>query len=217
MVDKKHEEHLAVVAPEVVKRKLAGFRLEKVNLEALPFRCKSFSVRPDRFIEYQKWLHPLDPVSLEDMKNWFGVPNELAKQRLQDTHRVRGDTLMRSRATQIAPTTQLPSGNWDFKKLDNAQRIAVHQTSRNLLYGYVPPERQKEPATAKVIDYMLSAAKRLKMQIFAAPDLVICPNEVVDFHGVPVLYFNNILIYGNGQLRTRNTTSIHALQIKRIP
>lgn len=212
-----HEAHLAVVPPDVVKRKLAAFRLEKINLEVLPFRCRSFSVRPDRFTEYRKWLHPLEPVSLDDMKNWFGVPNELAKRKLQETHSVRSDTQLLSRATYVTPSTALPDANWDFKDLDNEQRVAVHHISRNLLYGYVPPERQKEPATAKVIGYMLSAAKRLKMHIFVAPDLVICPDEVVEFHGVPALYFNNILIYGNGKLKTRNTTSIHAVQIKRVP
>jgi hypothetical protein len=64
---------------------------------------------------------------------------------------------------------------------------------------------------------MLSTAKRRKLHLFAAPDLVICPDEVVEFQGVPTLCFNNILIFGNGKLKTHSTTTIHAVQIKRVP
>jgi hypothetical protein len=211
----KHEEHLAVVSPDVVKRKMAFFRLDKYEFEALPFKCKSFSVRPG-LVEYRKWLHPLDPISLEDMKNWFGVPNELAKRQLQETRKVEVDSRLLSRATHTMPTGLPKRIEWDFKDLSGEQRTAVRQMSRNLLYGYVSPEVEKDPPVAGVIRHMLSTAKHRKLHIFAAPDLVICPDEVVEFQGVPTLYFNNILIYGNGKLKTRSTTAIHAVQIKHI-
>lgn len=212
----KHRKHLAVVSKDVVKRRMERFRLADVTLEPLPFICQSFTVKPP-FVEYRKWLHPLDPVSLDDLKNWFGVPNELARRMNQETRFIGESGALWSRASRITPKALPAQKNWKFGKLDNEQRQAVRMMSRNLLYGYVPPESQSEPAIAGVVDYLLSSVKKLNLQIFAAPDLIVCPDDVVEFHGVPALYFNNILIYGNGKIKTNSTTSIHAVQIKHVP
>lgn len=212
----KHRKHLAVVSPDIVKRKLDGFRLRDVTLEPLPFVCQSFTVRQP-YTEYRKWLHPLDPVSLDDLKNWFGVPNEVARRMNQETRFVSESGQLWSRATQITPKALPMEKSWEFRKLDNEQRQAVHVVSKNLLYGYVSPESLKVPSIAAVVGHMLATVTKQKLQIFAAPDLIVCPDDVVEFHGVPALYFNNILIYGNGKIKTNSTTSIHAVQIKRVP
>ncbi len=212
----KHKKHLAVVSADAVRRKLEGFRLKEVRLEPLPFICQSFTVKLP-FTEYRKWMHPLDPVSLDDLKNWFGVPNEVAKSMSKETRVVCDNGKLWSGATQITPIGLPTERSWDFKKLDNVQRLAVRQMSKNLLYGYVTPESQKSASVEGVVNHMLTLAKIIKLQIFIAPDLIICPDNTVEFQGVPVLYFNNILIYGNGKLKTRNTTTIHAVQIKRVP
>jgi hypothetical protein len=202
----KHRKHLAVVSDDVVRRKLEGFRLKDVTMEPLPFICQPFTVRAP-FTEYRKWLHPLDPVTLDDLKNWFGVPNEIAMRMKQERHVI---------AEDITPIA-LPQRGFDFTKLDNEQRKAVRQMSKNLLYGYVTPESQSVPAVQAVVRYMLSSAKVGKLQVFVAPYLIVCPDTVVEFHNLPVLYFNNILIYGNGKIKTSSTTTIHAVQIKRVP
>ena len=213
---KEHQKHLAVVSADAVRRRLEGFRLKKLQLEPLPFICEPFIVRPP-FTEYIKWMYPLDPVSLDDLKNWFGVPNEVAKKMLHETYVVCRDGKLWSGATQITPIALPLQRSWDFKKLDNEQRLAVQQMSKNLLYGFVTPESQKVASVEGVVNHMLDLVRRLKPQVFAAPDLIICPDDVVEFYGVPALYFNNILIYGNGKLKTNNTTTIHAVQIKRVP
>lgn len=213
---RKHEQHLAVVSPDVVKRNLESFRLKDVRMEELPFKCKSFIVEPP-FTQYKKWLHPLDPRSLDDLKNWFGVPNESAKGVLKDSRVICNECKPWSGATHITPKALPKKAGWDFSRLDNEQRLAVRQMSKKLLYGYVSPESQKTASIEGVVNYMLALAKLKKIQIFVAPDLIICPDEVVKFNNVSALYFNNILIYGNGKLITKGNTSIHAVQIKRVP
>lgn len=213
---KKHEKHLAVVSPDVVKRNLEFFRLKDVIMEMLPIICLSFSAKPP-FAEYRKWLHPLYPQSLDDLKNWFGVPNEVAKGLLKESRIICNECKPWSGATQITPKALPQKAGWDFSKLDNKQRLAVRQMSNKLLYGYVSPESQKTASTEGVVNYMLAMAKLKAVQIFVAPDLIICPDEVVEFNNVSALYFNNILIYGNGKLKTKGNTSIHAVQIKRVP
>jgi len=212
----KHEKHLAVVSPDVVKRKLEGFRLKDVRMVELPFKCKGFTVKPP-FAEYEKWLHPLKPRSLDDIKNWFGVPNEVAKGMLKESRVICNECKPWHSVTQITPKALPQKADWDFRKLDNEQRLSVRQMSKKLLYGYVSPESQKTASIEGVVNHMLALAKLKKVQIFVAPDLIICPDEVVEFNNVSALYFNNILIYGNGRLKTKGNTSIHAVQIKRIP
>src|SRR3972149_1845428 len=115
-----HKKHLAVVSPDVVKRKLEGFRLKDVRREELPFKCKGFTVKPP-FAEYKKWLHPLDPRSMDDLKNWFGVPNEVAKGMLKESRVICNECKPWSGATQITPKALPPKAGWDFSKLDNEQ------------------------------------------------------------------------------------------------
>ena|SRR3984893_1221618 len=76
-----HEKYLAKVSPEVVRKRLEVFHLKPTVMEVLPFICLSLDVRAP-FTEYREWLHPIDPVSLYDLKNWFGVPNETAERML---------------------------------------------------------------------------------------------------------------------------------------
>lgn len=211
----KHKKHLAVVSHDVIKRKLDFFKLKDIEMVALPYICKSFAVKPP-FTEFKKWLHPLEPVSLDDLKNWFGVPNKVAHRMIKEPRIINSEGRLWSRATQVTPKALPVKSDWDFKKLDNEERLAVRHVSRNLLYGYVSPESLRSPSIEGVVNYMLGSAKRGKLQVFAAPDLVICPDEVVEFHGVPALYFNNILIYGNGKLKTKGNTTIHAVQIKHV-
>lgn len=211
----KHKKHLAEVSQDIVKRKMEFFKLKNIELKALPIICTSFVVKPP-FKEYKEWLHPLEPVSLDDLKNWVGVPNLAAKNLLKERRVICSEGKLWAGASQITPRALPSKENWDFKKLDNEERVAVQQMSKSLLYGYVEPESQKAPSVKGVVKYMLEAAKN-RLKIFMAKDLVICPDEVVEFQSVPALYFNNILIYGNGKLKTNGKTTIHAVQIKRVP
>jgi len=226
----RHHSHLAEIPDDLVKRKLAFFRLPDVELVRLPFICTDFIVRAP-FKEFNRWVHPLDPVSLDDLKNWFGVPNEVAL-KLHQTRRIpfkgwntidRGSLINPRRARKPAPqpTLAVPRDlptekNWKFRSLDGKRKMAVQQMSRNLLHGYVSSEILDEPIIQNVVKHMLRLARMKDIKIFLAPDLIVCPDDVVEFHNLPALYFNNILIYGNGQIRIPSNTTIHAQQIKHV-
>lgn len=211
-----HKEHLATVPPEFIKRKMEFFRKPNISLEALPFICNSFVVRSP-FKDFSKWVHPLDVVSIFDLKNWFGVPNEIAKSASRTTQVVNAAGKIWSGTKHFLPNALPQKKGWEFRSLDTPQRLAVQEISNNLLYGYVSPESLKTPAIEGIVDYMLTSAKKLKVNLFAGPDLIVCPDTTVEFVNIPVLYFNNILIYGNGRIKTPSTTKIHAYQIKRVP
>jgi len=212
-----HKEHLATFPAKVTQKKLEYFRLKDIEMVELPFKCRSFEIKPPFNKEIQRWVHPLDPISLDDLKNWFGLPNETAQSLRKTAPAVSHDGRLWLKQIQITPRA-LPSKQvWKYAELDPEEQRAVMLMSKNLLYGYVDPESLETPSVKGVVDFMLDMAKKKGTYIFTAPDLVICPDETVTFNNMAALYFNNILIYGNGTLKTRGNTTIHALQIKRVP
>jgi hypothetical protein len=210
-----HEKYLAQVPPEVLFKRLQLFRLDPTVMAVLPFICRSFSVE-EPFANFRPWIHPLVPRTLDDLKNWFGVPNEVAKLAASGPPTSSVVAAQCCDAT-LAPLRALPMmQRYDFLSLDHQQQCAVRQKAQELLYGYVDPEAASRPPLAGVINYMLDAAVKYRPNIFVAPNLIVCPGDVVEFKNVPALYFNNILIYGNGRIVTKSKTKIHAYQIRHI-
>jgi len=207
----KHRQHLANVSPETVRDRLQGFRLQPGVMDVLPFVCKSFHVKSP-FTEYIPWVHPLEPRSLDDLKNWFGVPNETAKQLESETRSITAGGKLWAGAARITPRA-LPTRHFEFESLDQEQRLAVRLTANNLLYGYVDPESASRRPLSGVIDYMIAASINYGVKIFVAPDLIVCPDDVVEFENVPALFFKNVLIYGTGQIVIKSKTKLHAVQI----
>lgn len=211
-----HKEHLTTFSAEIVQKKLESFRLKDIEMVELPFKCRSFEIKPPFDKELQRWIHPLAPISLDDLKNWFGLPNEMALNLRKMAPGVSHDGRLRSNYIPIIPRALPSKKEWKYFELDTEEQRAVMQMSKNLLYGYVEPKSLETASVKGVVDFMLDLAKKRGTYIFTAPDLVICPDETVVFSNMAALYFNNILIYGNGRLKTRGNTTIHALQIKRI-
>lgn len=211
-----HRKYLAVVPRETVRRRLQVFRLDDSAIEVAPLVCVNLEIRPDDEI-WREYLHPLDPVSIDDLKNWFGTPNEVARKQMVTSRgfdaqgRMTGSPVKRVRVAD-----DLPKGKINFAKLAQPQRLAVKQTMNNILYGYVDPEQAKRGSYAAVIDYMVSRAKALRPKVFVAPDLIVCPDDNVVFNGIGTLYFNNILIYGSGQITVNGGAKIQAQQIRHI-
>jgi hypothetical protein len=210
-----HEKYLAKVPRAVLRKRLDVFRLKEEVIEALPFICLSLDIR-EPFSEYRQWLHPLDPISLDDLKNWFGVPNEAAKQLSSESRAlaIRGNLCVNN--THDLPRALPMMNHYEFEALDSEQRLAVQQAANSLLYGYVDPDEVERPPLLGVINYMLASAQDRKLRIFVAPDLIVCPKNVVKFKNIPALFFNNILVYGGGKIVTQSKTSIHAYQIRHI-
>ena len=73
-----HRKYLANIAPDVRARRLRHYRLESATLEILPFICLS-DIVTSKFPKWRRYMHPLDPISLDDLKNWFGIPNDAAE------------------------------------------------------------------------------------------------------------------------------------------
>jgi len=209
-----HDKYLAKVPPEVLFQRLQAFRLDPTVMAVPAFICLS-AVIQEPFGKYRQWLHPLVPRTLDDLKNWFGVPNEVAK-RVASGPPTSVGGVQCCKATPELPRALPMMQRYDFQSLDHQQQQAVSQTAQDLLYGYVEPAATSRPPLAGVINYMIETASDHGLNIFVAPDLIICPDNVIEFKNIPVMYFNNILIYGNKQIVTKSKTKIHAYQVRHI-
>ena len=208
-----HDKYLAKIPPDVLYQRLQGFRLDP-NVIAVPsFICLSAIIQ-EPFGKYRQWLHPLVPRTLDDMKNWFGIPNEAAKRLANGQATFAGGVrwCKPSELPRALPMIQ----RFDFSSLDLEQQQAVRQTAETLLNDYVDPAVAARPPIAGVINYMLETAINHGPKILVAPDLVVCPDNVMEFKNIPVMYFNNILIYGNGRIVTKSKTKIIAHQIQHV-
>ncbi|HEX7181044.1 MAG TPA: hypothetical protein VF756_04320 [Thermoanaerobaculia bacterium] len=210
----RHRKYLAEVPREVETQRLGVFRKKIEDVHPVPIICYLGEIS-NKFRQFHPYVHPLDPVSLDDLKNWVGVPNEVARKQM-----VRSSTAMGSgRACSMLQDVcvhHLPAArSFEFEKLEPEQRLAVRQTANNLLYGYVDEEEARRAPYAGVIEYMLERARAVPG--FFAKDLIVCPGDKVNFSGFSVLHFNNILVYGDGQIFPGNNTKVHAFQIRHVP
>ena len=210
-----HKKYLAAVPRDVVQRRLEFFRLKEDVMNDLPLNCIDDTIS-DKYAIWNKWVHPLDPISLDDLKNWFGTPNEVARKQLNATSMLLEGGRLWGRLDRVSVRDLPMRRNYDFRELDPEQRIAVKQMANNLFYGYVDPEEAAKPPISGVIDYMIERTKAVNPKIFVAPDLIVCPDKSVTFQNFPALLFNNVLVYGNGQIITKSHTKIDAFQIQHI-
>ncbi|HEX8600425.1 MAG TPA: hypothetical protein VF952_18150 [Chloroflexia bacterium] len=206
----RHKKHLVEVPREVNIARLQRFRLrDDIFSTTPPLICILDDIIAD-FVRYKVHIHPLDPVSIFDLKDWVGVPNEVALKQQRSLE-------LRSTREQQVPMHRLPARKrFDFEKLDQEERVAVRQMAENLLLGYVDEERIKRPPYSGVVEYMLERA-RGNLKAFVAPDLIVCPGDTVSFTGFSTLIFNNVIVYGNGRIRLGNNTKLHAYHIKHVP
>lgn len=208
-----HRKYLAQVPRDEVQRRLEVFHLKEEVMEQLPIVCQSFEVRPDDEV-YQPWLHPLDPISLDDVKNWYGVPNETARFQANAVRERTGGDRHWGRMKPVDHVHLPATRRFDFGSLEPVQQAAVRQMATNLLYGYVDPDEARRLPYAAVIEYMIDRARGLTA--FVCPDLVVCPDDVVVLKSIPVAIFNNILIYDTGEIVTKHHTAIHAFQLQHV-
>lgn len=208
-----HRRFLAEVPEEVTARRLEKYRLDpQVVSEALPIICTLKRLQPE--VEGHRWVHPLVAQSLDDLKNWAGVPNEVALKNLEARSPLSGCGRSCSLIDEVALHALPKKKSFDFERLDAVERRAVRQTANNLLYGYADPEEMRRDPYRGVVDFMLARAKNLWIAVI--PDLVVCPDERIEFAGFTTLYFNNVLVYGSGEIAPGNQVKIDAHQIRHI-
>jgi hypothetical protein len=210
-----HRKYLAEVPRDVVRRRLEFFRLSEDVMDVLPWICIADKIS-DKYAESQPWLHPLDPISLFDLKNWFGVPNEVARQQLNATRTLSAGGQMWGRLSRVSVRNLPKVRSFKFESLDPEQMDSVKQMASNLLHGYVDPEEMNLPPISGVVDYMLEQTRARNPKIFVAPDLIVCPDDKIEIQNIPAMLFNNILIYGDGEIISKSYIKIHAYQIRHV-
>ena len=102
----------------------------------------------------------------------------------------------------------------NVSRLNPEQKVSVYQASEVLLHGPADSRVLAQPGYKQIVAAMVAGAKNVPA--FLAKDLVVCDGDTVDFSGFAVLYFNNVIVQGSGQIKLGNNTKLHAYQVKRI-
>jgi hypothetical protein len=152
---------------------------------------------------WDRYVHLMTPESLDDLKEWVGIPNRVIE-------RNRAQARTREVVTHHLPAAK----SFRYDSLELEQRSAVHDMAFNMLYGYVDVERAKRAPLVGVVEYMLERTKELPVLII--PDLIVCSGESVTFQNFATLFFNNVLVEGSGRITLGTFTKLNAYQVKHI-
>jgi hypothetical protein len=208
-----HDKYLVRPPREALRTRLKVFGVDESALHPLPFICnlkvRQVVLTPRRKFdptigEIDSFVHYQSPRSLSELKELVGVPNRVMKNNTSCAGR-------REVCMHHLPSQK----DFSFQTLDPEQRIAVRNAAHNLLYGYVDDERVSRGPLKAVSDYMLQASQ--SVATFLAEDLVVCPGHTIQFQNFAALYFNNVLVYGTGQIKLGNHTKLHAHQVIHVP
>jgi hypothetical protein len=208
-----YQKDLIKPTPDKVKRWFKSFDMKPIPLKSLALICQLKKMGPielypikkfDPHIgEVDKYVHRVTPRSLEQLKAWVGVPSQAAR---------RNSSCAPARKVRLH---HLPvQDKFSFESLEPEQRRAVNDMAHNLLFGYADKERAAKPPLRGVVNYMLN--RSTKLAVFAARDLIVCPDEMVCFANFSVIVFWNVIVYGSGRIRLGNFAKLHAYQIKRV-
>jgi hypothetical protein len=198
------------------KLKLFGFsRVEEIP--EMPLICRLKKQGPvilhpkhtfDPHIgEISEFIRPITCDSIFKLKALVGVPNEVAARE----RKLQTGTLMRKVQIQHLPV----ESKFRFTALDAPARIALTDMAHNLLHGYVEEDRIGRQPYKAVVDYMLGRARELPT--FTAKELIVCPGETVYFSGFAAMFFLNVIVYGDGQIKMANNSKLHAYHIRHVP
>lgn len=215
---KDYKDH--ILKPDSAKftAKLKDLGIDYESLPEMPLICRLKKIGPvilhpkqtfDPHIgEIREFIRTITPKSLHHLKQLVGIPNDVA---FKQQNRFQASTLARKVKLQDLPV----ESKLRFRSLDVQQRTAVNAMAHNLLHGYVDDDSLKRQPYKSVADYMLESAKDLPT--FQARNLIVCPGETIFFNGFAAMFFQNVIIYGDGEIRMSNHSKLHAYQIKRVP
>ena len=208
-----HEKYLLKPPLEALRTRLKVFGVDESELQPLPLICnlkiRQVVLTPRRKFdptigEIETYVRYLSPRSLGELKELVGVPNRVMKNNTSCAGR-------RDLCMHHLPGQK----DFSFQTLDPEQRIAVRDAAHNLLYGYVDEDRASRGPLKAVSDYMLEVSQNLG--VFVAQDLIVCPGHTIQFQNFAALYFNNVLVFGTGQIKLGNHTKLHAHQVIHVP
>jgi len=211
----KHRRYLAEPPADYLEEKLGLFKLKPDDLMKAPSvvicglrseaRIHPVAGARPKVIDVVSHTKRLRPASLDELKELAGVPTR-ALTRARDVVPPLPEVDTRALA-------KLPA-KLSVPKLTGAQRTAFFAAGENLLRGRTDAKTLARPANKLVAGTMLKLARDMPM--FYAPDLIVCPGQTVTFASYAVLYFNNVVVYGNGRIRLGDNTKLHAYQITHV-
>lgn len=208
-----------ILKPDSAKfaAKFKEFGIDYESLPEMPLVCRLKKLGPvilhpkqtfDPHIgEIREFIRTITPKSLYQLKQLVGIPNDVA---FKQQSRFLAGALARKVKLQDLPVEP----KLKFRSLDVQQRTAVKDMAHNLLHGYVEDDSLKRQPFKSVADYMLESARDLPT--FQARNLIVCPGETVFFNGFAAMFFVNVIIYGDGEIRMSNHSKLHAYHIKRV-
>ena len=217
---KQYKAHFVDPPAEFAREKAEIFQIERATIEKRrPMFICATAGRWTRYhpikrfdptiYQVSDYLHRITPKDLDHLKALAGVPNEV--------HRA----IRERESTGCGPgfrqwpveMMHLPSeGAIHYNRLSWEQRVAVHDLSLNLLLGPVDAKRALEAPYKAVIDSMLGQV--VDLPTFVGKDLLVCPDETVEFTGFGAVHFDNVVVLGNGRILLGGGTKLHAYQIK---
>lgn len=215
---KDYKQHIMKPDLKKLEAKLRLFGLGRIEeIPQMPLICRLKKMGPvilhpkktfDPHIgEIREFIRPVTCDSLQKLKELVGTPNAAATRE----KKVRANTLVRTVQMQHLPT----EARFKFAALDAPGRIALTDMAHNLLHGHVEEDRVQRAPYKAVVDYMIGRAKDLPT--FVAQELIVCPGETIYFNGFAAMFFVNVIVYGDGQIRMANNSKLHAYQIKHVP
>lgn len=215
---KDYKQHLMKPDSARFASKLKDFDIDPDALPTMPLICRLKKLGPvelhpkktfDPHIgEIREFIRIITPKSLHQLKELVGIPNDVA---LKQQNRFLAGSLSRKVKLQDLPVEP----KLKFRSLGVEQRTAVNAMAHNLLHGYVDDDSLKRQPFKSVADYMLESAKDLPT--FQARELIVCPGQTVFFNGFAAMFFLNVIIFGDGEIRMSNHSKLHAYHIKRVP
>lgn len=215
-----YKDHFVQPTAEFIKDKTEVFQIDRQRIDEMLaiFACGLRSrlrfhpiKRFDPTIyEVEPFIHRLTPKSLDHLKHLVGIPNEVYAG-LQKRSGGCGDGVR----LRTAEMHHLGSDKTiTFNRLTTEQRVAVRDLSFNLLMGFAEVELTRKAPYASVVDYMLGRV--INLPTFVGKDLLVCPDETVEFSGFAAIYFDNVVVVGNGKIILGDSAKLHAYQIKHI-
>lgn len=165
-------------------------------------------------VNLKEYTHILRPNSLNHLKELVGAPSEVHQVRTQTNASAFNLPFSGSQLWPVELRHLPTEKNFQFEALRPEQRLAVQNMGLNLLHGSVDTEMIKQRPYAAIVDHVLRRASQLPT--FLCNDLIVCPDEKVFFSNYAAVYFNNVLVVGNGEIHLGNHTKLHAYQIRHI-
>jgi hypothetical protein len=211
----KHRKHLAEVPDDFLQEKLKLLQFDPDEFAKLsplivsgqrgPVTITATAAKPAKLLDVKQHVRTIAPGSLDELKELAGQSNRAIER----------DPDPEARLPKVDDRSVAAlEGAKTFKDLDGVQRDVFWLAAQRLLHGSSAPDVLTKAGYKQVSELMLNLAGRLA--ILLATDLIVTTGQRVNFSGLGVLYFNNVLVYGTGSICLGGNTKMHAYQVSHV-